>query len=778
MKIVKTLLLVTLTLTLCGAALLYMAGAGLFGDSEDAGRVSAIPIPPDVLRKQQADQRAVAPAAAGGNDRRAIDAGSRILFGDFHVHTTFSGDAFITSLALMGGEGSRPPADACDFARYCSALDFWSINDHAEQLTPRRWRETIDSIRACNAVNADPAHPDTVAFLGWEWTQMGDSPENHYGHRNVILRGLDDNDITTRPISARPPPSREGDFAAIPAIGTALNLLFERTRHGLNAGRYFRETAKAREHPCPLDTPVRDMPADCMESAATPAELFAKLDDWGIDSLVIPHGTTWGNYTPPGSSWEKQLGPVGHDPNRQFLMEVYSGHGSAEVYRPWRAVTRGEDGEPECPPPGPGYLPSCWRAGEIIRERCLASGEGDNVCAARAKETRELYTQRGNAGFHVVPGAAVEDWLDAGQCSDCFLPAFNYRPLGSLQYMLALGKFDTPGPVQRFRFGVIGSSDNHSARAGTGYKEIYRHAMTDATGFIDVGLDWSNNRPRLAGGPPPAPPAFPDPVDTSMLATFDRAERDRINSFFTSGGLVAVHAPGRTRDAIWSAVGRRQVYGTSGDRILLWFDAQHDGASYPMGSALNAASSPRFHVKAVGDWEQQPGCPQHSRDGLSPERLASLCLDECYNPSEQRKVIERIEIVKITPQREANEPVAGLIHDPWLVHDCPPDPTGCSFSFSDDAYAAGERDAVYYVRAIEAASDALNGANLRCEYDAQGVCVAVDPCYGSEVFTDPADDCLAPVNERAWSSPIFVDYGASTSRSRDPGTPHNNQDEQ
>ena len=44
------------------------------------------------------------------------------------------------------GEGAHPPADACNFARFCSSLDFFSITDHAEGLTKEMWEDTIQSI--------------------------------------------------------------------------------------------------------------------------------------------------------------------------------------------------------------------------------------------------------------------------------------------------------------------------------------------------------------------------------------------------------------------------------------------------------------------------------------------------------------------------------------------------------------------------------------------------------------------------------------------------------
>ena len=124
---------------------------------------------------------------------------NQIFFGDLHVHTTFSQDAFLFSLPLVQGEGAHPPADACNFARFCSSLDFFAITDHAEGLTQEMWKDTITSIKNCDAVS-DSGKKDLVAFAGWEWTQMASTPEAHYGHKNVILRDLDN--LPQKPIGA------------------------------------------------------------------------------------------------------------------------------------------------------------------------------------------------------------------------------------------------------------------------------------------------------------------------------------------------------------------------------------------------------------------------------------------------------------------------------------------------------------------------------------------------------------------------------------------------
>ena len=83
---------------------------------------------------------------------------------------------------------------------------------------------------------------------------------------------------------------------------------------------------------------------------------------------------------------------------------------------------------------------------------------------------------------------------------------------------------------------------------------------------------------------------------------------------------------------------------------------------------------------------------------------------------------------------------------------------GCSITFADDEFSQDGRDAVYYVRAIQVESNAVGGDPLRCEFDENGECIKIKPCYASGPEFDPSDDCLAPIGERAWSSPIFLNY--------------------
>ncbi|MDA1035177.1 MAG: hypothetical protein O2959_06470, partial [Proteobacteria bacterium] len=186
-------------------------------------------------------------------------------------------------------------------------------------------------------------------------------------------------------------------------------------------------------------------------------------------------------------------------------------------------------------------------------------------------------------------------------------------------------------------------------------------------------------------------------------------------------------------------------YGTSGPRILLWFDLINSSeGKAPMGSEITMSQNPQFIVRAAGSFKQKPGCSEESIDSLSPDRLEYLCAGECYNPSDEREVIERIEVIKITPQAYAGEAISPLIQDPWKTIPCQGSGE-CIVEFEDDNFS---RDSVYYVRAIQRATLAINGAPLSQRDDFK-------LCKGS-FRTDFNDNCLSMTNERAWSSPIYI----------------------
>ena len=614
MRRIISIVAITLLLVACGlAAAVYLAGSGYLGTPEGAGQITAKARPASVRNAATAAQRRAAAALGESADKQ-------ILFGDLHVHSTFSVDAFFISLPTVQGEGAHPVADACDFARYCSGLDFFSINDHAESLTPTRWRQTVDSIRQCNAVAGDATNPDLVAFLGWEWTQVGQVPADHYGHKNVVLESLDEDAIPTRPIAARGVASMAMRAPSPWGLGMLTWLggggrLFDLARHLQDRGDV---------PECAEGVDARALPADCLESAATPEELFRKLDEWGVESIVIPHGTTWGFYTPPGSSWDKQLTRAQHDPKRQTLIEVYSGHGNSEVYRDWRGVRFDTAGKASCPPPTRNYLPTCWRAGEIVGERCRAAGLSDDECAKRSVEARQIAADAGTLAHLTVPGVRMEEWLDAGQCRDCVMPSFNYRPASSVQYIMALRNFDDPQHPQRFDFGFMASSDIHKARPGTGYKEYHRREMTEATGA-------RNQRTRDFLAPKPREPvAQAEPVDRQALLAgalpFAIVETERQASFFLTGGLIATHASGRDRRSIWEAMQRREVYGTSGPRILLWFDLLNGAPAAARWAA--PPRSPRRRVFASAPPVPSPRTPaaRSRRAGRCRRSAWSTCV--------------------------------------------------------------------------------------------------------------------------------------------------------
>ncbi len=674
--------------------------------------------------------------ASGSDGKGGPGSETEILFGDLHTHSANSMDAVVLQLPIVGMKGPRSPETSCEFARYCSMIDFWSINDHAEEQTEREWRENVEAIQHCDALyGEDGERPRLVSFLGWEWSYKSGVIDEDYGHRNIILKDLGDDEIPARPFAA------PGGFADIGPDVIQLIALVLKLVDPIHAGMYEdvrqRALAFARKPLCDASTDTLDLPADCHEVVHDPIALSEKFNRWGLEALAIPHGTTWGPYHVPLANWQVMADKGMHDPTYGSLVEIDSGHGNAEDYRPWRHVEQDAEGDLVCPVPTPDFEPCCWRAGEIVRSRSPACA-GDPYGEACEETVEAARLEYANAGFDapwLYPDTTGEDWLDCGQCRDCFQPPALHRPLMSVQSALATGNFTDPGEPWAYKFGFTGSTDSHRAGPGSGYKEF--REMSDGygparSGLLDLVVGYAGSR------------VTPD--------------YERQNSFFYSGSLVAVHAYERSREGIWEALRSRRTYATSGERILLWFDLVNppEGGRMPMGSETSIGEAPRFEARVVGSFRQAPGCPDWVQGEKAESFLQEVCFGECYHPTTDRHLITRLEVVKVTPQLTPEEPLEALIADPFWSHDCEPDPDGCTVTFTDPSFVEDGRPAAYYVRAYQEPTLQFNADTLRCTRDETGRCIESHPCRNG--YRGVGDDCMAEAPEMAWSSPIFLKH--------------------
>ena len=151
---------------------IYFSGGiyyGWIGKLEQVGSIEGKMIPDRVISQRTKIQN-------DSSKKVGVKEPKQILFGDLHVHTTFSTDAFMWTLPMLNGSGSAPMSDACDYARYCSGIDFWASTDHAEASTPRKWKQTKDLIRQCSFASNKEESTDVISFIGFEWTQVGATP--------------------------------------------------------------------------------------------------------------------------------------------------------------------------------------------------------------------------------------------------------------------------------------------------------------------------------------------------------------------------------------------------------------------------------------------------------------------------------------------------------------------------------------------------------------------------------------------------------------------------
>ena len=273
-----------------------------------------------------------------------------------------------------------------------------------------------------------------------------------------------------------------------------------------------------------------------------------------------------------------------------------------------------------------------------------------------------------------------------------------------------------------FKFGVIGSSDTHVS-AGSFEEDNYwgKVGLLDATAELR--------------GSVPVPGAE---EAQGMFASTRNAE-------YGASGLAVAWAESNTRDSIFDAFRRKETYSTTGPRIMLRFFAgygfpegiesmsdgveQADGLGVPMGADLASEGSepPSFVVWASRDagsaaLQRLQIIKGWIEDGETQEAVFDVACSDGLNPDPaNHRCPDNGASVDLATCEVSSDVGAASLSATW----------------SDPEFDASER-ALYYVRVLE---------NPTCRWSTWDAIRNDSP---------PNPDLHATIQERAWSSPIWV----------------------
>ena len=400
----RTVLLVVLAILL--VVLLYVAGAWLrlYGRHLGPGEATQARIPVEVVTaRERAQQRAAASLSPAPT--------AEILFGDLHVHTTFSTDAFVRSLPMMGGLGAHPIGEACDYARFCSGARL------LVDQRPRRRRRRKDQ------VGRDEARRSAVQRGRRRTRGPGrGAPSSAGSGRQVGLlpggplrtqerdlpRPADEDEVPARAISprrlwpaGRPARHRSRSPACAQPPCCRCSLLDGRQRTTIFIALHPRGPRTF--PPCPDGVDTRELPGDCYECTADPGRAVREARRVGLRLPGHPPRQHLGLLHAARHELGQAAAPARmHDPSRQTLFEIYVGHGNSEEYRDWRAVASTQRGTPSAP--SPRRLPALLLARR--RDHPARCADDRTPTSAPSAPPRRGRTTDANLGPHLtVPGA-------------------------------------------------------------------------------------------------------------------------------------------------------------------------------------------------------------------------------------------------------------------------------------------------------------------------------------------------------------------------------------
>jgi hypothetical protein len=600
-------------------------------------------------------------------------------FGDLHIHTRFSADAYIFGTRVGPRDayafalgGTIPLSDDDELqtrsARIDRPLDFAAVTDHAEFFGEVRICDTPGSLvydtRQCQLLRQAEA-PDAQDLPTIAWLFPAGIPKPSH-HQICATPGVDCA-ASSVSVWGDEQAAAEEVYDRTAACAFTSFIGYEYTASPLGAHLH-RNIIFRNDHVPPsvssyIETAAGGIPQGFW-SAVEDTCLHAGI---GCDAVIIPHnsnlsgGMQWGDPADATEALRRQT--------LEPLVEIHQIKSNSEC-------------------------------------------RFDRLAGAGAGTADELCTFEQRPGADETPGHEP--------------PPIDKYPLrnmvrNALKDGLALE--DKLG-VNPFRLGFVGSTDNHDGAAGS---------------VAESG--WQGYQGNSDSSPA-------------------RQIGDLIRS--NPGGLAVAWAEENSRDAIFSALRRRETYATSGTRPIVRF--------FGGDLADVACGSPTFTHDAYAGGTPMGGEVGALRDRRSP-RFAVWAVKDPGTAETPGTDLQRVQIVKgwVDARGTTHEQVFDVAGDPHNGADvdpatCAPRGTGarelCTV-WTDPTFKRTQR-AFYYARVLE---------NPTCRWSTR-VCRAagVDPlaadCAAQAAAAGAAfaNCCLGPgndpfadplVQERAWTSPIW-----------------------
>ncbi len=301
---------------------------------------------------------------------------------------------------------------------------------------------------------------------------------------------------------------------------------------------------------------------------------------------------------------------------------------------------------------------------------------------------------------------------------------------------------DWEGRGNPYKFGLIGSSDTHTGAGGFDEDNYWSKAgVLDGTdmgrGSVPLTQDRIDMLNQYAD-------LYNQPI--SIQEIDGRTYADVGFDQWSASGLAVAWAEENTRDSIFQAFKRKETFATTGTRMALRFFAGFDMESIDLDSEDMVKNA---YAKGV-----TMGADLFSQDNQTPQFLVWAQRDKLGAPLQRVQIIKGwVESASGTPKEQIYDVACsdGLLVDP-VTNRCPDN--GARVNISDcsisNGVGAGELKTIwtdpdfdptikafYYVRVLE---------NPTCRWSTWD---------SIKAGVTPRPDLHQTIQERAWSSPIW-----------------------